>query len=67
MSNSVMYFHIDIEIQPQLFAYRTYIDSIYYKGSRDNDNNEKSFELKFNMIYASEYKKWLSNSIAVYI
>ena len=59
------FFQRDIEILPQLlFVFRTYIDSIYGKGSRDKDNNDYSFELKFNMIYASEFKKWLLNSIA---
>ena len=56
-----------MEIQPQLlFAFRTYIDSIYCKGSRDKDNNNYSLKLKFNMIYASEFKGWLSNSIAAH-
>ena len=59
------FFQRDIEVPSQLlFVFRTYIDSIYGKGGRDKDNNDYSLELKFNMIYASEFKKWLSNSIA---
>ena len=38
MSNCMIFFQRDIEILPQLlFAFRTYIDSIYGKGSRDKD------------------------------
>ena len=61
------FFQRDIEILSQLlFAFRTYIDSIYYKGNRDKNNNDYSLVLKFNMIYAFEFKKWLSNSIATH-
>ena len=61
------FFQRDIEILPKLlFAFRTNIDSIYSKESRDKDNNDNSLELKFNMIYASEFKKWLLNSIAAH-
>ena len=61
------FFRRDVEILPQfLFAFRTYIDSVYGKGSRDKDNNDYSLELKFNIINASEFKKWLSNSIAAH-
>ena len=67
MRNYMKHFHRDIEILPQLlFAFRTYIDSIYGKGSRDKDNNDYSLELKFNMINASEFEKLLSNSIAAH-
>ena len=56
-----------MEIQPQLLlTFRTYIDSIYGKGGRDKDNNDYCLELKFNMIYDSEFKKLLSNSIAAH-
>ena len=64
MRNYMKHFQRDIEILPQLlFTFRIYIDSIYGKGSRDKDNNDYSLELKFNMIYVSEFKKWLLNSI----
>ena len=67
MSNWMMHFQRDIEILPQfLFAFRTNIDSIYSKGSRDKDNNNYSLELKFNMINVSEFEKLLSNSIAAH-
>ena len=67
MRNYTKHFQRDMEIQSQLlFAFRTYIDSIYCKGSRDKDNNNYSLELKFNMIYASEFKKLLSNSNAAH-
>ena len=67
MGNWMMHFQRDIEILPQLlFAFKTYIDSINDKGSRYKDNNDNSLVLKFNMIYASEFKKWLSNSIAAH-
>ena len=57
------FYQRNIEILPQLlFTFRTFLDSIYGKGSRDKDNNDYSLEFKFNMIYASEFKKWLSNS-----
>ena len=57
--------YIEILLQ-LLFAFRTYIDSIYDKESRYKDNNDNSLERKFNMIYASEFEKLLSNSIAVH-
>ena len=67
MRNYTKHFQKEMEIQPQLlFAFRTFIDSIYSKGSRDKDSNDSSLELRFNMIYASEFKKWLSNSIAAH-
>ena len=62
MINCMKHFHRDIEIQPQLlFAFRTYIVSIHCKESKNEDNSNYSSELKINMIYASEFKKWLSN------
>ena len=61
------FFLRDIGILPQLlFAFITYIDSIYGKESRYKDTNDYNLELKFNMIYASEFRKLLSNSIAAH-
>ena len=56
-----------MEIQPQTFIdIQNLIDSIYCQGSRDKDNNDYNLELKFKMIYASEFKKLLSNSNAAH-
>ena len=67
MDSWMMHFQRDIEILSQLlFAFKTYIDSIYCKGNRNKNNNDYSLELKFNMINASEFNEWLSNSIAAH-
>ena len=67
MGNWMMYIQRDIEIKSQLlFAFRAYIGSIYCKRNRDKDKNDYSLEIKFNMIYVSEFKGWLSNSIAAH-
>ena len=46
MSNSTLHFQREYgDSSSTVFAYRIYINSIYSKGSRDEDNNDKNIEL----------------------